>query len=116
VLPEATAQWPRVEIVLNHVGADGRLVDALLAQGVDGLVVAGTGNGTVSVRLQQALQRAVDSGVRLRWASRCAVGPVAPAGLPRPADDELELSAAQARVALLLKLLAERTVPTACPA
>ena len=39
--------WPRVQIVLNHVGADGSVVRALLAQGVDGLVVAGTGTGAL---------------------------------------------------------------------
>src|SRR5437867_1948085 len=45
------ADWPRVEIVMNYAGASGAVVEALLAQGVRGLVVAATGNGT----LHQAL-------------------------------------------------------------
>jgi L-asparaginase len=100
------ATWPRVYIVLNHAGADGRLVDDAVIAGVDGLVVAGTGHGTVSTRLDEALARARGEGVRVTRASRCAFGPV----LPRDAGDTEaagELSAVQARVELQLALLAE---------
>ena len=100
--PEA---WPRVEIVLNHAGADGGLVDAAVAAKARGLVVAGTGHGTVSARLDAALARARDAGVRVARASRCAFGPVLPHD---GADAEAagELSAVQARVELQLALLA----------
>jgi L-asparaginase len=96
--------WPRVEIVLNHAGADGRLVDAAVVSGAAGIVVAGTGHGTVSARLDAALARARDAGVRVRRASRCAFGPVLPHD---DADVEAagELSAVQARVDLQLALL-----------
>jgi len=97
--------WPRVEIVLNHAGADGRLVDAAVAAGARGLVVAGTGHGTIGSRLGEALARARAAGVRVTRASRCVFGPV----LPRDADDTEaagELSAVQARVELQLALLA----------
>ena len=97
--------WPRVEVVLNHAGADGRLVDAAVAAGAAGLVVAGTGHGTMSARLEAALARARDAGVRVMRASRCAFGPV----LPHDAQDAEaagELSAVQARVELQLTLLA----------
>ncbi len=100
-----SADWPRVEIVLNHAGADGRIVDALVADGVRGVVVAGTGHGTTSARLDAALARARDAGVRVVRASRCAFGPV----LAQGADDAEaagELSAVQARVELQLQLLA----------
>ncbi|MBC7665539.1 MAG: asparaginase, partial [Caulobacter sp.] len=96
--------WPRVEIVLNHAGADGRLVDAVVAPGAVGLVVAGTGHGTLGARLAEAVDRARAAGVRVTRASRCAFGPV----LPHDAhDDEAagELSAVQARVELQLELL-----------
>lgn len=99
--------WPRVEIVLSHAGADGRLVDALLREPPQGIVVAGTGNGTVHVQLQAALQRAVASGVAVRRCTRCAAGTV----IGGDAEGLLslgELSPAQARVALLLELLAAR--------
>ena len=97
-------RWPAVDIVLNHAGADGRLVDAAVAAGARGLVVAGTGHGTTSARLEDALARARAAGVRVTRASRCASGPV----LARDAHDGEaagELSAVQARVELQLALL-----------
>ncbi|MFL6627321.1 MAG: asparaginase [Vitreoscilla sp.] len=99
------ATWPRVEIVMNHAGADGRIVDDAVIAGTGGIVVAGTGHGTVSERMAAALARARGEGVRVVRASRCVFGPV----LPRDAsDDEAagELSAVQARVELQLALLA----------
>jgi L-asparaginase len=98
--------WPRVDIVLNHAGCDGGLVDAAVAAGAQGLVVAGTGHGTTSARLGAALARARDAGVRVMRASRCVFGPV----LARDAEDVEaagELSAVQARVELQLALLAQ---------
>ena len=97
--------WPRVEIVLNHSGADGRLVDAAVASGAAGIVVAGTGHGTVSDRLDAALVRARDAGVSVRRASRCAFGPVLPHD-DGDAEAAGELSAVQARVELQLALMA----------
>jgi L-asparaginase len=98
------ATWPRVEIVLNHAGAGAGLVDALVAQGVAGLVVAGTGNGTLAAALEAALRRAVLSGVRVMRASRCASGPVL-GGDAKDLPGAGALSAVQARVELLLQLL-----------
>jgi len=104
------AAWPRVEIVLNHAGSDGTLVDALAAHGVGGLVVAGTGNGTLSTPLEAALRRAAAHGVQVLRASRCASGPVLggdKAELPSAGS----LSAVQAWVELLLRLLAQPPRP-----
>jgi L-asparaginase len=97
------ALWPRVEIVTSHAGASGALVDALLAQGVDGIVVAGTGNGTLHRELEAALLRAQAAGVAVLRSTRCAGGPVIGQTLLRSAD---ALSPPQARVELLLQLLA----------
>ena len=104
---------PRVELIFNHAGADGDMVDALLADTrhppVQGLVVAGTGNGTISRRLEAALRRAMASGVRVVRSTRCAYGQVIPscpsylADLPAIADSN-GLSPAKARVALMLEL------------
>ena len=98
------AAWPRVEIVLSHAGAGGELVDALVAQRVAGIVVAGTGNGTLHQALEAALQRAQAAGVRVLRSTRCAAGPVigGASSLPSAAA----LSSVQARVELLLQLLA----------
>ena len=97
--------WPWVEIVMNCAGASGAVVDALVHSGVQGLVVAGTGNGTLHWALQAALERAQASGVAVRIASRCPLGRV----LPRPEatlPDAQGLSPVKARVSLLLELLA----------
>jgi L-asparaginase len=68
VIASEPARWPRVEIVLNHAGASGMLVDALVAQGVQGIVVAGTGNGAVHHALEAALLRAQGAGCAARAA------------------------------------------------
>jgi L-asparaginase len=101
-IERAVARWPRVEIVLNHAGAGGMLVDALVAQGVHGLVAAGTGNGTLHRDLEAAVLRAQAQGVRVLRASRCAAGPVIGDG---PLPSAGALSAVQARIELLLQLL-----------
>ena len=98
--------WPRVEIVLSHAGADGALVRALVAQGVQGLVVAGTGNGTLHHALEAALLQAQAAGVKVLRTSRCAQGRVLP-----HAGDRLPhapgLSPVKARISLMLALLAD---------
>jgi L-asparaginase len=100
--------WPRVEIVLNYAGASGWLVDALVAQGVQGIVVAGTGNGTLHVDLQAALLRAMTAGVRVLRSTRCVFGRVQ--GTPADAiPDAQGLSPVKARIALMLELLAQQT-------
>ena len=106
-LPPPGAPWPRVEVVMNHAGADGRIVDLLAADGVDGLVLAGTGNGTVSEALEEAARRAQAAGMVVWRASRCASGGVVGGG-PQAFVSAGALSPAQARVALMLALLAQR--------
>jgi L-asparaginase len=96
--------WPRVEIVMNYAGASGAMVEALVAQGVQGLVVAGTGNGTVHHALEAALLKAQAQGVRVVRARRCAQGRV----LAR--EDDLfpssnGLNPVKARIDLMLRLM-----------
>jgi L-asparaginase len=100
--------WPRVEIVLNHAHASGSIVRALLADPANaadplrGIVVAGTGNGTLSTGLQAALMQAHSQGVQVLRASRCAWG-----GVSATAQDMFpctELSAVKARVQMVLEI------------
>jgi L-asparaginase len=99
---------PRVELVTSHADADGGLVHALLASDAPrplrGIVVAGTGNGTVHQTLTEALQEARARGVRVVLASRCARGRV----VPHPGlafEHSAGLSPVKARLALALELL-----------
>ncbi|HXD39552.1 MAG TPA: asparaginase [Ramlibacter sp.] len=97
-------RWPRVEIVMSHAGAGAAMVEALTAQGVDGLVVAGTGNGTLHHELETALCQAQAHGVKVVRSTRCAQGRV----LAKPDDrlpDSCGLSPVKARIALMLELL-----------
>ena len=99
--------WPRVEIVLSHAGTDGALVDWLLEKGVDGVVVAATGNGTLHQALEAALARAVDAGVAVRVASRCPEGRMLDLH-DAPWQSAEGLSPVKARVSLLLELMHNR--------
>lgn len=101
----AGLDWPHVEIVMSYAGASGAVVEALLVQGVRGLVVAGTGNGTLHQALEAALCKAQAAGVKVVRASRCANGRVLPMFESAIADSQ-GLSPVKARVALMLDLLA----------
>ena len=103
-----TKTWPVVEIVMNYAGASGAMVDALVVQGVRGLVVAGTGNGTVHRALEASLIKAQASGVEVVRATRCTQGRV----LPRW-DDQFPtsngLSPVKARIDMTLRLTGVKT-------
>lgn len=102
---------PRVAWITSHADADGDVVRGLLALGAlepqrmpQGLLVAGTGNGTLHTELLAALQEARERGVRVVRATRCVRGRVigdAVQGWP----EANRLPAAKARLALALDLL-----------
>lgn len=104
-----TAVWPRVELITSHAGADGAMVHALLQPlaGVSplaGLVVAGTGNGTVHAALASALEVARAQGVVVWRSTRCAFGQIVP-GPDTAWPPAVPLSPVKARIALALALL-----------
>ncbi|KVM65773.1 L-asparaginase [Burkholderia ubonensis] len=100
--------WPAVEVVASYSGATRTAVDALVAAGVRGLVVAGTGNGSIHATLQAALADAVKQGVAVVRASRVGSGHVMKNGAA--CDDALgfvsagSLNPFKARVLLMLAL------------
>jgi L-asparaginase len=96
--------WPQVELVSSHAGASGAVVQALVAAGVQGLVVEGTGNASVHVVMEEALLAAQQRGVAVLRASRCGEGPV----LAKSCDalpSAGALTPAKARIALMLQLM-----------
>jgi L-asparaginase len=103
-LPDEAEAWPRVEIVTSHAGARGAVIDALVAAGTQGIVIAGTGNGSVHEQLLQAARRASAAGVPVVRASRCLLGGVF--GAPAEALPSYgALTPWQARIELMLDLL-----------
>jgi L-asparaginase len=105
---EIATQWPQVEIVASYAGVSRVAVDALIAAGVRGIVVAGTGNGSIHATLQQALADAATQGIAIVRASRTGSGHVMRNG--SAPDDALgfvsagSLNPYKARVLLTLAL------------
>ncbi len=115
-LPVDAASWPRVEVLTSHAGADGRLVDALRAAGVRGIVVAGTGNGSLHHALEAALLEAQADGIEVLRSTRCPQGGVVEAGADPQAPlahpglrSAGSLTPVQARIELMLSLMPSPT-------
>lgn len=75
-LPTLPASLPRVDLVAAHVDLDPTVVDWSLERGARGIVVAGTGHGTLAEDLQHALIGAAARGCLVVRASRVPAGPV----------------------------------------
>lgn len=102
------ANLPRVEIVYSYVNLGGEIIDALVAQGVKGIVLAGVGDGNTTDAALAALANAAKKGVVVVRSSRTSAG-VADRNI-EVNDDKLgfvagmELNAQKARVLLTLGL------------
>jgi L-asparaginase len=110
-LPMLGAAWPKVEIVTSHAGATASIVHALLSFGTEGIVVACSGNGSVHHALEAALMDAQDAGIAVLRSTRCLDGAVidAPGSIDAGASAGA-LTPVQARIELMLQLLAKRAV------
>jgi L-asparaginase len=100
---------PRVDILYAHANMGRELVDAAVAAGARGIVVAGVGDGNMTTTALDALAEKAKQGIAVVRSTRLAYGPVL-----RNAevdDDTLgfvasgDLTAAKARVLLQLALL-----------
>jgi L-asparaginase len=118
------SHWPWVEIITSNAGSNSASVEALRAAGVQGIVVAGTGNGSVHRALETALMQAQAAGVAVLRCTRCLDGSIVepepePAASQTPPDTMLPHSAhlpsagaltpVQARIELMLRLLKRPT-------
>ena len=103
----AASELPRVDVSLSYAGADGADVDAFVAAGAQGIVVAGFAPGLNTEGQVAALERAHEAGVVLVQASRVGSGRVP----PLPGDQQLpdpivadNLTPWKARILLMLAL------------
>jgi L-asparaginase len=64
----------RVHLVTVVVGMDGALLDAAVASGADGIVVAATGTGNTTPQLLAAAERAMGEGIPVALTTRCVAG------------------------------------------
>lgn len=102
-----------VYLITATVHADGALIDAAVAAGAAGIVVAATGTGNTDPSLLEASQRAMEAGIPVALASRCLAGrPTATYAFPGAGANWLKagalpvghLCALKVRIALALGL------------
>jgi len=105
---------PRVDIVMAHENMDGVLIDAAVAAGAKGVVIAGVGNGNMTKAALDALAAQARKGVVCVRSSRVATGRV---GRNVEVDDDKlslvasdDLNPQKARVLLRLALLKPRSL------
>lgn len=102
------ANLPRVEVVYSYANLGGETIDALVAQGVRGIVLNGVGDGNTTDAALAALERAAKKGVAVVRCSRTGAGIVD--RNVEVNDDQLgfiagmELNAQKARILLMLGL------------
>ena len=104
---------PRVDIIIAHENMDGALIDAAVAAGAKGIVIAGVGNGNMTADALKALEKQAKNGIVCVRASRVTTGRV---GRNVEVNDDkagfvasLDLNPQKARVLLRLALLQQRT-------
>ncbi len=104
---------PRVDIIFACADMSPDLIDAAVANGAAGIVIAGVGNGNMNKASLQAAERAAKKGVVVVRSSRVPTGTVG--RNVEVNDDQLgfvasdELNPQKARILLMLALLKPRT-------
>jgi L-asparaginase len=108
----SATRLPTVFVLHAHANMDGTLVEAAVAAGAQGLVIAGVGNGNMTDPALDALEAAARQGVAVVRSTRLPEGVVLRNG---EVDDDArgfvaagELKPGKARVLLQLALLTER--------
>ena len=67
---------PKVDIVYMYVDASATAIRALINDEVDGLIIAGSGNGSINKAILQAVETGVKKGIMIVRSSRVASGRV----------------------------------------
>jgi L-asparaginase len=111
---DGVTSLPRVDIVMAHENMDGKLIEAAVAAGSKGIVIAGVGNGNMTQPALDALAAQAKKGIVCVRSSRVTTGRVG--RNVEVSDDKLGLVASdalnpqKARVLLRLALLKQRTL------
>jgi L-asparaginase len=105
---------PRVDIIMAYENMDGKLIDAAVAAGAKGIVIAGVGNGNMTAAALDALAAQAKKGVICVRSTRVLTGAV---GRNVEVDDDKlgfvasdDLNPQKARVLLRLALLKQRSL------
>jgi L-asparaginase len=111
---DGIAALPRVDIVMAHENMDGKLIEAAVAAGAKGIVIAGVGNGNMTQPALDSLAAQAKKGIVCVRSSRVTTGRVG--RNVEVNDDKLGLVASdalnpqKARVLLRLALLKPRSL------
>lgn len=104
-LPNSNGDYPWVEVVYSDVSANPRLIPLLVKAGVEGLIIVGTGNGTIHENLWPSIEEIHDK-IMVTLSTRVLTGKII------NLRNELVVSpyfhAAKARIWTVLKLLNDR--------
>lgn len=73
---EGMTDLPRVDLVTTHLGNDSVAIDAYIAAGAKGIVVAAAGGGATTPAMREGFQRAIDAGLIIVIATRTGSGMV----------------------------------------
>ncbi|HQZ15349.1 MAG TPA: type II asparaginase [Vicinamibacteria bacterium] len=109
---DGVTSLPRVDIIMAHENMDGKMIDAAVAAGAKGIVIAGVGNGNMTKEGLDALAANAKKGIICVRSSRVVTGRV---GRNVEVDDDKlaliasdDLNPQKARVLLRLALLKPR--------
>ncbi|GAB1489153.1 asparaginase [Opitutaceae bacterium] len=109
----ADAVLPRVDVIYVHAGTDDVLIKASVAAGARGIVIAGSGAGSMTTPAREAVRALAKEGVVFFRTARHSYGPVtlSDAGAGSGSDEMVgtlagtDLTPAKARVFLKLALM-----------
>ena len=73
---DGVTHLPRVDVIMAYEGMDGTLIDAAVAAGAKGIVIAGVGNGNMTAAALAAIAGQVRKGVVCVRSSRVSTGAV----------------------------------------
>jgi len=101
---------PRVDIIYTYAGADGALIEAAVAQGAEGIVIAGFPTGSATPVMDDVIRRVVPKGIAVVMTNRGGMGRVMDkkASEARPLLWGDNLTPVKARVLLMLALTTTR--------
>jgi L-asparaginase len=110
---DGVTSLPRVDILMAYENMDGKLIDAAVAAGAKGIVIAGVGNGNMTKPALDTLAKHAKNGIACVRASRVTTGHV---GRNVEVEDDklgliasMDLNPQKARVLLRLALLKQRS-------
>lgn len=104
---------PQVDLIVTSVGMDARFVDASVAAGSRGIVLAAMGGGALPMRMMPRLRELADGGFPILVGTRCLQGSVRPPRGVHVAGRGMFLTAGdlpphKARIKMMLALAAVR--------